>query len=97
MSLLSRFRILTKLIAVVVVLSAISAVITWLGVSSLKSLSEATDHMELVAAQSTMAQRLSVNLLAINRAEFQISTDPRVESRAAAAGRLQRRRAAFHG
>jgi methyl-accepting chemotaxis protein len=84
MSFLSRFRVLTKLIAVVVVLSAISAVITWLGVSSLRSLSEATDHMELVAAQSTMAQRLSVNLLAINRAEFQISTDPRAESRAAA-------------
>jgi methyl-accepting chemotaxis protein len=84
MAFLSRFRILTKLIAVVVVLSAISAIITWLGVSSLKSLSDATDHMELVAAQSTMAQRLSVNLLAINRAEFQISTDPRAESRAAA-------------
>jgi len=80
MSILARFKVLTKIVAVVVLLATIATGITWLGVSSLKSLSEATDRMEVVSSQSTMAQRLAVNLLAINRAEFQASTDPRPES-----------------
>lgn len=39
--------------------------------------------MELTASQAVMAQRLAVNLLAINRAEFQLSTDPRPENKKA--------------
>jgi len=81
MSFLARFRVLTKSLAVVVMLSSIAAGITWLGVTSLKSLSDATDVMELVGAQSVMTQRLAVNLMAMNRAEFQLSTDPRPETR----------------
>ena len=80
MSFLARFRILTKSLAVVALLSSIAIGITWLGVTSLKSLSDATDVMELVGAQSVMAQRLAVNLMAMNRAEFQLSTDPRPET-----------------
>jgi methyl-accepting chemotaxis protein len=38
MALLARFQILTKIIAVVVLLSALAAGITWLGVHSLSSL-----------------------------------------------------------
>src|SRR5262245_42209820 len=59
----------------------ISGGIAWLGVSSLKSLSDATHRMELVASEATMAQRLSVNLMALNRAEFNLTTDPRPENR----------------
>lgn len=81
MSFLARFRVLTKILALVVLLSVVSVGITWLGVSSLKSLSDATDRMELVAAQATMAQRLAVNLTVLNRAEFKLSTDPRPENR----------------
>lgn len=81
MSFLSRFRVLTKIFSVVVLLSAISGGIAWLGASSLKSLSDATDRMELVASQATMTQRLAVNLMVLNRAEFSLSTDPRPENR----------------
>ena len=83
MSFLARFRVLTKLGAIVILLSAVAAGITWLGVSSLKSLSDATDHMESTAKLSSAAQRLVVNLLAMNRAEFQLATDPRPASRQA--------------
>ncbi|MDO8980829.1 MAG: HAMP domain-containing methyl-accepting chemotaxis protein [Afipia sp.] len=81
MSLLANFRVLTKILAVVILMTVVATGITWLGVSSLKSLSDATDRMELTASQAVMAQRLAVNLLAINRAEFQVSTDPRPESK----------------
>jgi methyl-accepting chemotaxis protein len=80
MSILARFKVLTKIVSVVMLLAMVASAIAWLGITSLKSLSEATDRMEVVSSQSTMAQRLSVNLLAINRAEFQVSTDPRPES-----------------
>jgi methyl-accepting chemotaxis protein len=81
MSLLANLRVLTKILAVVILMTVIATGITWLGVSSLKSLSDATDRMELTASQAVMAQRLAVNLLAINRAEFQVSTDPRAENK----------------
>ena len=84
MSFLARFRVLTKLGAIVVLLSMVAAGITWLGVNSLKSLSDATDHMETTAKLSSAAQHLVVNLLAMNRAEFQLATDPRPASRQAA-------------
>jgi methyl-accepting chemotaxis protein len=84
MSLLANFRVLTKILAVVILMTAVATGITWIGVSSLKSLSDATDRMELTASQAVMAQRLAVNLLAINRAEFQLSTDPRPENKKAA-------------
>ncbi len=84
MSLLARFRVLTKVLAIVGTLSVIAIAITWLGVNSLKSLSDATDHMETTAKLSSAAQHLVVNLLAMNRAEFQLATDPRPASRQAA-------------
>jgi methyl-accepting chemotaxis protein len=83
MSILARFRVLTKISAVVFLLSAIAAGIAFLGVSSLKSLSDATDRMELSAAQAVLAQRMSVSLLAISRSEFQLATDPSPASRKA--------------
>ncbi len=83
MSFLTNLRVLTKILSIILLLSAVAAGITMLGVSSLKSLSDATDRMELVASQATMAQRLAVNLLAINRAEAQLSTDPRPENKKA--------------
>jgi methyl-accepting chemotaxis protein len=81
MSFLARFRILTKILTIVILLSGIATTITWLGVNSLKSLSDATDTMELLGNQSNISQKLAVNLLAINRAEFQLSTDPRPEAK----------------
>ncbi len=77
---LSRFRILPKIISVIVLLSAIACGLTVLGVSALKSLNDATDRMESGAARAMLAQQLAVNMITINRAEFQMAADPRPEN-----------------
>ena len=79
MSFLARFRVLTKIIAIVCLLSMVAGGITWLGVSSLKTLADATHRMDLKANELLMAQRLVTSLLAINRAEFELSSDPTPE------------------
>jgi methyl-accepting chemotaxis protein len=80
MSLLSRFRVLTKILAIVAFLAAITAGITAVGIRSLKSLSDATDVMEVASKQAMLAQQLNANLMAVNRGEFRIAADPRPES-----------------
>jgi len=84
MSFLSRFKILTKILAVILLLSTITGGVAVLGINALKSLSHATDRMEASASRAMLAQQLAVNLVTMSRAEFQMSTDPREESRAAA-------------
>lgn len=80
MSFLSRFRILPKILSVIVLLSAIACGMAVLGINGLRSLSEATGRMESGAARAMLAQQLAVNLVTINRAEFQMSTDPRPDN-----------------
>jgi methyl-accepting chemotaxis protein len=81
MSFLSRFRILTKILAVIALMAVVSIGISVMAVTSLKSLSDATDRMERVSGAALLAQRLNTNLLAVNRGEFQLSSDPRAENR----------------
>jgi methyl-accepting chemotaxis protein len=80
MSFLSRFRILTKILSVIVLLSLIACGLAALGINALGSLNEATNRMESGAARAMLAQQLAVNLVTMNRAEFQMSTDPRPEN-----------------
>lgn len=84
MSFLSRFSILTKIIAVISLLVVVAGGITALGVTALKSLNDATDRMEASATRALLAQGLAVNLITMNRAEWQLATDPRPEPRKAA-------------
>jgi methyl-accepting chemotaxis protein len=81
---LARFRVLTKVLAIVAVLSAIAGVITYLGISSLKSLSERGEAMARSAERSLSAARANEHVTAINRAEFRSALDPRDENRLAA-------------
>ncbi|GAA3847348.1 methyl-accepting chemotaxis protein [[Pseudomonas] carboxydohydrogena] len=80
MSFLSRFRILPKILSVILLLSTIACGLAALGISALKSLNDATDRMESGAARAMLAQQLAVNLITMNRAEFQMSTDPRPDN-----------------
>ena len=80
MSFLARFRVLTKLFAIIVVLSGVAGAISWVGVTSLSRLNDATDRMETAAGAALMAQRLTANLMAMNRTEFRIAADPRTEN-----------------
>jgi methyl-accepting chemotaxis protein len=81
MSFLTNLRVLTKVLSIILFLSAVTVGITVLSISSLSSLNDATDRMESIGSRSAMAARLINNLLAINRAETQLAMDPRPESR----------------
>ncbi|BBF91822.1 methyl-accepting chemotaxis protein [Blastochloris tepida] len=80
MNFLAHFRILTKLFGIILILGSVAGAITYLGISSLSSLNDATDQMEAAAGQALAAQQLTNNLLAVNRAEFRIAADPRAEN-----------------
>ncbi|GGE33409.1 methyl-accepting chemotaxis protein [Agaricicola taiwanensis] len=80
MSFLSHFRILTKIIALILFLSGVTVGVAVMGTSSLSSLNDATDRMEVAAANALTAGRLNTNLVAINRGEFRIAIDPSPEN-----------------
>jgi methyl-accepting chemotaxis protein len=91
MSFLDRFRVLPKILALVVLMSAITIGLSWMSISALKSLSDATDHMEATASRALAAARMNQDVIAINRAEYQIGTDARAKSRAEAREMLGQR------
>ncbi|NIX77895.1 methyl-accepting chemotaxis protein [Microvirga terricola] len=80
MSFLSRFRILPKILMIVVFLSLIAVALSALGVRSLSSLNDATDAMERASNGALAATRISVNILSMNSGEFRLSGDPRPET-----------------
>ncbi|NJO54848.1 MAG: HAMP domain-containing protein, partial [Bacteroidales bacterium] len=80
MNFLAHFRILTKLFGIIVILGSVAGAITYLGISSLSSLNDATDRMEVASRNALAAQRLAANLLGVNRAEFRIAADPRADN-----------------
>ncbi|KJC45830.1 chemotaxis protein [Bradyrhizobium sp. LTSP885] len=84
MMFLARFRILTKILAIVCGLSVIAGMLAYLGISSLKSLSERGQVTARAAERSLLSARANQNVLAINRAEFRSALDPRDENRLAA-------------
>ncbi|MGN1290048.1 MAG: methyl-accepting chemotaxis protein [Bradyrhizobium sp.] len=84
MMFLARFRILTKILAIVGGLSIIAGVLAYLGISSLKSLSERSVVTARAAERALLSARANQNVLAINRAEFRSALDPRDENRLAA-------------
>ena len=84
MQFMARFRVLTKILSIIAVLSLISGAMAWLGISSLASVSERSDTMARSASRSLLATRANNNVVAMNRAEFRSALDPRDENRLAA-------------
>ena len=84
MHFLGRFRILTKILAIVVLLSGIAGMMAYLGISALGDLSEKADLMSSAATRALLAARANQNVIALNRAEFRSALDPRDENRLAA-------------
>jgi methyl-accepting chemotaxis protein len=82
MSMLSKFRVMTKILMVIGILSLAAITITYLGISALKSLNEATDVIESASTQAVRAMQLNREILVLNRAEYNIGMDPRPQSRA---------------
>jgi methyl-accepting chemotaxis protein len=81
---LARFRILPKILAIILFMAAIASAIAWVGSSALSDLNGNADNMAAAAKRSLEAARASQNVLAMNRAEFRSALDPRPENRDAA-------------
>src|SRR5690348_11311239 len=84
MNFLGRFRILTKILAIVFLLGGVAAFMAYLGISALGDLSEKADLMSSAAKRALLAARANQNVIALNRAEFRSALDPRDENRLAA-------------
>src|ERR1700704_525622 len=82
MSFLARFRVLTKILVVVMLLSTLAAGITWLGVSALSSLNTGTANMASAAKRALVATRAAQSVLVLNRSEFAVALDPSEQNRA---------------
>jgi methyl-accepting chemotaxis protein len=78
---LARFGILTKILAIVLLLSAIAAAMAYLGISALARLNDNAEGMQGAARRALLAARASQNVLMMNRAEFRSALDPRDENR----------------
>jgi methyl-accepting chemotaxis protein len=89
MHFLGRFRILTKVLAIVVLLSGIASIIAYVGISALGELSEEANLMSVSAHRALLAARANQNVIAMNRAEFRSALDPRDENRLAAQDFIQ--------
>ncbi|MDP3690424.1 MCP four helix bundle domain-containing protein, partial [Bradyrhizobium sp.] len=83
MSILARFKIITKILAVILMLAAIAGAVSWMGIQALGSLNARAEYMNAAAKRSLMAARSNQNVIALNRAEFRVALDPGPESREA--------------
>jgi methyl-accepting chemotaxis protein len=86
MSVIARFKIITKIFVVLVLLSTIAGTISWLGIHALASLNESADNMSFNARRALETARANQNVIALSRAEFRVALDPSLESRAAVHG-----------
>src|SRR5208282_5859183 len=84
MSFLARFRILTKILAIVVLMTAVAGGISWLGLRALGSLNDAADNIKVASKRALTAARANQNILAISRSEFRAALDPREQNRSEA-------------
>ncbi|MGA7810490.1 methyl-accepting chemotaxis protein [Bradyrhizobium sp.] len=95
MSVLARFKILTKILAVVLLLSAVTASLSWLAIRAMASLNNGADTMMFAANRSLDAARANQNVIALNRAEFRVALDPSPENRAAVHKSIDQQMKAF--
>ena len=95
MSLLSRFRILTKILAVIALLSIGAAGITVLGIASLKQIAEQTGLVSRTASEALLLARINTNLQALNAGIYRIVSDPRPESRREARAAIEKEAETF--
>jgi len=82
MSFLARFRIISKIIAVVLLLSAVTASVSWVAIRALATLNDGADNMMFASGRALNAARANQNVIALNRAEFRVALDPSSENRA---------------
>ncbi len=82
MSLLGRVKIITKILAVIMLLAGVAAGTSWLGIHAMSSMNEDAETMSSSAKRALEAARASTSLITLGNAEFQVALDPRPENRA---------------
>ena len=82
MSFLARFRVLTKVLAVIVMMAVVACAISWVAIHALATLNAGADNMSFAAKRALEAARANQNVIAMNRAEFRVAVDPRAQNRA---------------
>ena len=82
MSLLARVRIITKILAVITLLSLVAVGTSWLGIRAMSSMNDDAETMTSTAKRALEAARASTSLITLSSAEFQVALDPRPENRA---------------
>jgi methyl-accepting chemotaxis protein len=80
-ALLARFRVLTKILAVIVLLSTVAAAISLFATRALKQMSEEAGTMKRQSDEALLAARMNTNVIAINGAAFRIAADPQSDNR----------------
>ncbi|WP_349370151.1 methyl-accepting chemotaxis protein [Salinarimonas sp.] len=89
MSFLARFRITTKILSVIAVLGLVAVIISGVAVTSLGSLSRATDTMNAYSERALLAARMNTSMLAVGREQFRLVSDPRPQARDEAKAALE--------
>jgi methyl-accepting chemotaxis protein len=80
-SLLARFRIITKIVAVIMLLAGVAAGTSWLGIHAMGAMNEDAETMASAAKRALEAARANTSLITLSSAEFQVALDPRPENR----------------
>jgi methyl-accepting chemotaxis protein len=80
MSFLARFKVLTKILAIVVFMAAIAVSLSWLGINSLSRLDQGAQEMSRASKRALMGARANQDVVGLNRAEFRIAIDTRSEN-----------------
>ena len=96
MSLLARFKIITKMLAVILVLAAVAAGTSWLGIHTMASMNAGADNMSFAAQRALEAARTNQAVIALNRSEFRIALDPSPENRSAVHGLIEQQMKSFN-
>jgi methyl-accepting chemotaxis protein len=81
MSLLARVKIITKILAVIMLLAAVAAGTNWIGIRAMGSMNDDAQTMTSTAKRALNAARASTSLITLSSAEFQVALDPRPENR----------------
>jgi methyl-accepting chemotaxis protein len=81
MSLLARVKIITKILAVILLLGAVAVGTSWLGIRAMSAMNDDAETMTSTAKRALEAARASTALITLSGAEFQIALDPRPENR----------------
>ncbi|MDQ0358610.1 methyl-accepting chemotaxis protein [Rhodoplanes tepidamans] len=95
MSLLSRIRILPKILSVIVLLGIAAVVVSVVALNALATLADVATEAKAAGDKNNLSSQLNINLLAMNRAEYRINAAPRPDIIQDSLGRIEREKKTF--